>query len=188
MVDRVIIAGASLAGGRVAEQLRRGGWEGEIVLVGEEPHRPYDRPPLSKKLLQGAQTVESIYFRTAEWYAERSIELVLGTRVESVDVRAKTVALSDGRSLGWTHLVAATGAHVRKLRGPGADLGGIHYVRTLEDSLRLGEEMKGARRLTLLGAGVIGMEVAATARQAGLEVTVLEIARLRILRGFFSCI
>lgn len=184
MVERVVIAGASLAGGRAAEQLRRGGYEGEIVVVGEEPHRPYDRPPLSKKLLQGGQTPDSVYFRSADWYAERKIEMVLGTRTTSLDSSARTVGLSDGRSLSFSSLVIATGADLRKLRGPGADLGGIHYVRSLDDSLRLGEDMKRARRVVILGAGVIGMEVAATCRLAGLEVVVVEIAPKPLARAF----
>lgn len=188
MTDRIVIVGASLAGGRAAEQLRRAGFSGELFVVGAEPHRPYDRPPLSKKMLQGGQTPESLYFRTAEWYAEREIELVLGTRARSLDPHARTLALSDGRTLGWDRLVVATGADVRRLRGPGAELSGIHYVRTLEDALAIQAALVPGRRAVILGAGVIGMEVAATARGLGAEVTVLEIAPRPLARAFGAAV
>ena len=187
-VERIVVVGASLAGGRVAEQLRRGGFEGELLVVGAEPHRPYDRPPLSKKMLEGGQTPESLYFRSAEWYAERKIDLVLGTRAVGLDARARSVALSDGRALSWDRLVIATGADVRRLRGPGADLRGIHYVRTLEDALAIQAALHPGARAVILGAGVIGMEVAATARGRGAEVTVLEIVPRPLARAFGAAV
>lgn len=188
MIGRIVIAGASLAGGRVAEQLRRGGYEGELLVVGAEPHRPYDRPPLSKKMLAGGQTPDSLFFRTAEWYAERRIELVLGTRAKALDAGARTVTLSDGRTLGWDRLVVATGAEVRTLRGPGAELAGIHTVRTLEDALAIQGALRAGARCVIVGAGVIGMEVAATARSLGAAVTVIEIAPRPLARAFGAAV
>lgn len=181
---RMVIVGGSLAGGRAAETARRQGWEGEIVLVGEEPRAPYDRPPLSKKFLRGQLEEEKLSLRPAAHYERLKIELELGARARALDPAARTITLEGGRTLAWEKLVIATGAHVRRLACQGATLEGVHYVRTLEDSRGIREEMRPGRRVVVVGAGVIGAEVAASCREEGLEVTMLEAAPLPLVRAF----
>lgn len=181
---RIVVVGASLAGGRAAETLRRSGWEGEIVLVGDEPHRPYDRPPLSKKYLQRELDDEKLFLRPLAHYERLRVELELGARAVRLDARERAVELEGGRRIAFEKLVIATGARVRRLSCEGAELEGVHYVRTLEDSRALREELRAGRRVVVIGAGVIGAEVAATARRAGLEVVMLESAELPLLRAF----
>lgn len=180
----VVVVGGSLAGGRCAESVRRLGYEGRIVLVSAEPHRPYDRPPLSKKLLHRGIEEEKLYLRKADYYEKNTIELLLGRRATTLDPQARTVTLDDGEALSYEHLVIATGADVRKLRCPGAELSGVHYVRTLEDSLALRDELVKGRRAVVIGAGVIGAEVAAACREEGVEVAMLEALELPLVRAF----
>ncbi|AKF02951.1 NAD(P)/FAD-dependent oxidoreductase [Sandaracinus amylolyticus] len=182
--NRIVVVGASLAGGRAAETLRRQGWEGEIVLVGEEPHRPYDRPPLSKKFLRGQVAEEKLALRPLAHYERLKIELELGARATSLDPSARTITLESGRRIGWDQLIIATGGHVRRLTCPGATLEGVHYVRTIEDARTLREELRAGRRAVVIGAGVIGCEVAASCREEGVAVTMIEAAPLPLLRAF----
>lgn len=170
-----VIVGAGIAGGTAAETLRKQGFDGEIHLVGAEPHRPYDRPPLSKEFLSGAKGEEKLFFKTEDFYAEQSIDLHLGLDATSLDTSSNTLALSDGRSLHFDRLLLATGSRVRKLPIPGADLEGVHYLRTIEDSRAIAESLNGAGRAVIVGAGFIGSEVAAVCKTAGLDVTILEI-------------
>ena len=171
-MDEVVIVGASLAGLRAAEALRREGFDGRLVLVGEEPHRPYDRPPLSKELLAGALEPADI----ALWRAphdQLGIEERLGVAAVALDAGARRVTLADGTVLGYDGLVIATGATPRRL--PGLALGeGIHVLRTLDDALALRAELERGPRVGVIGGGFIGAEVAATCRRRGLPVTVLE--------------
>lgn len=183
-MSTIVVVGASLAGGRCVEQLRRRGFEGRIQLVGEEAPRPYERPPLSKKFLRGQMDEEKLYFRPLDFYAEREIELVLGARATGLDADARSVTLEDGRALSYDQLVIATGAHVRRLPVPGAELEGVHYVRSLDDSRGLAAELSAGRRAVVIGAGVIGAEVAAACREEGVEVVMLEAAELPLLRAF----
>ena len=170
-----MIVGAGIAGGTAAETLRKQGFDGEVHLVGAEPHRPYDRPPLSKEFLSGAKEEEKLFFKTEDFYAEQSIELHLGTEATSMDADAKTLTLANGASLRYDKLLLATGSRVKTLPIPGSDLEGVHYLRTIDDSRAIAQAMNGASRAVIVGAGFIGSEVAAVCKTAGLEVTVLEI-------------
>ncbi|MCS7003151.1 MAG: NAD(P)/FAD-dependent oxidoreductase, partial [Dehalococcoidia bacterium] len=168
------IIGANLAGGRAAETLRAEGFDGRIVLVGAEPDRPYERPPLSKDVLAGKKPPSSVFLRPHEFYSEQRIELWLGVRATTVNPREHLAHFDDGRALVYDKLLIATGADPIRLSCPGADLAGIHYLRSLADARALRAAMEKAKRVVVVGGGFIGAEVAATCRQAGLEVTILE--------------
>lgn len=172
----VVVVGAGHAGGRMASCLREAGYSGSLMLVGEEDELPYERPPLSKEVLaeQAAPAKGRLMERAS--YDELGIELRLGCRVTAVHTRAKQVEFSDGRMLGYSHLVLATGARPRRLRIPGADLPGVHYLRTTSDALALREALRAGQRCCVIGAGLIGLEVAASAAKLGCEVRVLEYA------------
>ncbi|HZT51783.1 MAG TPA: FAD-dependent oxidoreductase [Stellaceae bacterium] len=172
----IVIAGAGHAGGRAAEALRAAGYKGPITLIGAERHPPYERPPLSKELLAGTGTVEKTYLRPAAWYAEAGIELRLGCAVREIDPRAQRVRLADATELPYDALVLTTGARPRILPIAGGEGPRVHYLRDIEDCLRLRERLVPDARVVLIGAGFIGLEIAATARQRGAAVTVLEIA------------
>lgn len=184
MTDSIVIVGASVAGGRAAEYLRKQGFDGRIVLVGAEPHLPYDRPPLSKKFLRGQLPEEKLFFRTREYYAEHRIELVLGVRAERLVPDARSIVLSDGRSVPYGELLVATGARVRRLTCEGADLANVFVMRTLEDSKALHAVLRPGARIVVIGAGVIGAETAAACREEGCEVTMLEAEKLPLVRAF----
>lgn len=169
-----VIVGASLAGGRAAEALRAQGFGGRVILVGEEAERPYDRPPLSKEYLQGKCPKERLYLRPASFYEEQGIEQWYGRRATALDAPQHLLTLDDGSTIRYDKLLIATGGSPRRLNLPGGDLEGIHYLRTLEDSQRLRQEVESAHRAVVVGAGFIGSEVAASCRQRGLEVTILE--------------
>lgn len=180
----IVVVGASLGGGRLVEALRRGGFDGRLVLVGDEPHRPYDRPPLSKKLLAGAMPVEKVFLRPDGFYEEKDVELRLGARAIGLSTTAREVELEGGDTIAFDELVIATGADLCRLSCPGHDLEGVHYVRTLDDSLALKERIARGGRAVIVGAGVIGAEVAATCRAAGLEVVLIEAAEVPLARAF----
>jgi 3-phenylpropionate/trans-cinnamate dioxygenase ferredoxin reductase subunit len=169
-----LIVGASLTGAKAAETLREEGFDGRVVLVGAEPHRPYERPPLSKGYLQGGAERDSVYVHPEGFYAEQEIELVRGREVTAIDPAARSATLSDGQALGWDRLLLATGSEPRRLPIPGADLDGVHLLRTLDDSDRLRDVIAAGGRLVVIGAGWIGAEVAASARTGGMEVTMIE--------------
>jgi len=173
---RVAIVGAGQAGAQVAFSLRQWGYEGAITLVGDEPSPPYERPPLSKDFLKGELSEDRLFFKTAAWYADNRIELRVGQRVTAVDRTQGVVRLADGSDLAWHVLVLATGSRPRTLTVPGADLGGVFELRTIADTHALRPALKPGARLLVVGAGYIGLEVAAVARTLGLEVTVLEAA------------
>ena len=170
-----VIVGASLAGAKAAAELRERGFDGRVVLVGAESERPYERPPLSKDYLQGKSERDKAYVHDADFYGQQEIELRLGAVVESIDTQASTVALAGGEQLGYDSLLLTTGAEPRRISVPGADLDGVHYLRTVADSDALRERLaSGSGRVAVVGAGWIGSEVAASARGAGLEVTVID--------------
>jgi NADPH-dependent 2,4-dienoyl-CoA reductase/sulfur reductase-like enzyme len=181
-MERVVVVGASLAGLRACEALRIGGFEGDITLVGAETHVPYDRPPLSKKLLAGDWEPDRIRLRKEQDLHGLRLALHLGTRATGLDIAARTVALADRTSLPFDGLVIATGAAPRRLPGQ-PDLAGIHELRTLDDSMALRDALAEGVRVVVIGAGFIGLEVAATARQRGCAVTVLEGAPAPLIRG-----
>jgi 3-phenylpropionate/trans-cinnamate dioxygenase ferredoxin reductase subunit len=172
--QRFVIVGGGLAGAKAAEELRERGFDGEIVLIGEEPIRPYERPPLSKEYLLGKSERDKVFVHEERFYTDREIELIVAGRVASLDVRASQVTLADGRSVGYDKLLLTTGADPRRISVPGADLEGILYLRTLADCDALRERLGGGGRVAVVGAGWIGSEVAAGARQAGLEVTLID--------------
>jgi 3-phenylpropionate/trans-cinnamate dioxygenase ferredoxin reductase subunit len=178
----MVIVGASLAGGRAAEALRDGGYDGPVALVGAEDEMPYERPPLSKDYLMGKHGRDKIYFQPLEWYGEHEVDLRLGTTVTGIDPAAHEVALSGGERLGYSRLLLTTGSRPLRLPVPGADLGGVLYLRTVGDSDRIRAAIESASRIAVIGAGWIGLETAAAARTGGAEVTVLEMAELPLLR------
>jgi NADPH-dependent 2,4-dienoyl-CoA reductase/sulfur reductase-like enzyme len=169
-----VIVGASLAGAKAAETLRGEGFDGAIVLIGAEPERPYERPPLSKDVLLGSRSPESAFVHEAGWYAEHDVDLRLCTRVTSVDRAARQVRLEDGSAVGYAKLLLTTGASARRLPVPGADLDGLLYLRTMPESATLAARLQQGGHVVIAGAGWIGLEAAAAARQAGCEVTIVE--------------
>jgi NADPH-dependent 2,4-dienoyl-CoA reductase/sulfur reductase-like enzyme len=179
-LNRVVVVGASLAGLRACESLRTEGFDGAITLIGAEHHLPYDRPPLSKKVLAGEWEPDRITLRKPEAFDELGLDARYGTTATGLDVGAQRVGLSDGTNISYDGLVIATGTTCRRLPN---QPDWVHEVRTLDDSLRLRAELTAGRRLVVVGAGFIGLEVAATARQRGLEVTVLEGAPAPLIRG-----
>jgi 3-phenylpropionate/trans-cinnamate dioxygenase ferredoxin reductase subunit len=171
---RIIIAGAGHAGGSAAAFLRQYGWKGEIVLVGEEPLPPYQRPPLSKAWLKGEAKAENLALRPPHFYEKQAITLRLGTRVTGIDRAARQVRLGDGSTLDYTALILATGAHARPLTVPGHDLPGVLALRNAADADALQAALRPGQRLVIIGGGYIGLEVAASARALGADVTVIE--------------
>jgi 3-phenylpropionate/trans-cinnamate dioxygenase ferredoxin reductase component len=169
-----LIVGASLAGAKAAEELRTHGFDGRVMLIGAEPERPYERPPLTKDYLRGESEREKAYVHPDGFYAQQEIELVTGVTVTEIDPGASRVTLDDGRKLGYDRLLLATGAEPRRLHIPGADLDGVYYLRTLADCELLRARLDAGGRAAVIGAGWIGSEFAASARQRGLEVTVID--------------
>jgi NADPH-dependent 2,4-dienoyl-CoA reductase/sulfur reductase-like enzyme len=182
-MEHVVVVGASLAGLRAAETLRTSAFDGRITIVGDEPHHPYDRPPLSKRLLSGEWEAERIALRKPDQMDSLDVTWRTSTSAVGLDLDRRAVALSDGSACGFDGLVIATGAAPRRI--PGQDRhADAHVLRTLDDSLRLRAELVGGgRRVVVIGAGFIGLEVAATARLLGNEVTVLEGAAAPLIRG-----
>jgi 3-phenylpropionate/trans-cinnamate dioxygenase ferredoxin reductase subunit len=176
-----VIVGASLTGAMAAETLRSQGFDGRLVLIGEEAERPYERPPLSKEHLRG-ETGERPYVHAEGFYSEHEIELLTSTRVTELDPASREVVLEEGGRLGYDRLLLATGAAPRRLETPGAELDGIYYLRTLADSERIGGRIAGGGRIVVVGSGWIGAEIAASARQKGCEVTMIEMASLPLER------
>jgi 3-phenylpropionate/trans-cinnamate dioxygenase ferredoxin reductase subunit len=177
-----VIVGAGLAGATAAATLRDEGFDGRVVLVGAERERPYERPPLSKDYLRGESELEKAYVHEEPFYAERAIELRTATAAEAIDLGARDVVLAGGERLRFDRLLLATGAEPRRLGIPGAELGGVHYLRTAEDSGALRARLDAGGHVVVVGAGWIGAEVAASARQKGLDVTVIEPAALPLER------
>ncbi|MDQ1021181.1 NAD(P)/FAD-dependent oxidoreductase [Streptomyces afghaniensis] len=180
--DACVIVGASLAGAKAAQALREEGFDGPLVLIGDESERPYERPPLSKGYLMDKDAREQIYVHPPQWYAEHDVDLRLGTAVTAVDPAAREVTLADGSRVGYGKLLLTTGSSPRRLPVPGADLEGVLYLRRVQDSDRIKQAFRSASRAVVIGAGWIGLETTAAARTAGLEVTVLEMAELPLLR------
>lgn len=170
-----VIVGASLAGAKAAETLREEGFTGRVVLVGAETERPYERPPLTKGYLLGKEERSGAYVHEENWYNDNNVELLLGVAAVGIDRSAHEVRLADGRRLSYDKLLLTTGASPRRLATPGADLTGVHYVRTMGDGMALQEALRpGDKRVVVVGAGWIGLEAAAAAREYGNEVTVVE--------------
>lgn len=172
----IVTVGAGQTAAVAARNLRRRGFDGRIVLVGDEPHAPYQRPPLSKEFLAGTDTLESLWILPESWLAKNDIEIITGTEVTRVDPNTRTVELAGGTTLVADAVLFATGGRPRTLPVPGPRPDLVHTLRTIDDSLRLQQSLTPGRRLALIGAGFIGLEIAATARTLGVDVTVLEAA------------
>jgi 3-phenylpropionate/trans-cinnamate dioxygenase ferredoxin reductase subunit len=181
--ERVVIVGANVAGGRAAETLRQAGFDGHIVLVGAEPDRPYERPPLSKEVLWNDHPTDKLFLRPEDFYAEQNIELRLGRRATRLDPHSRSVWLDDGEQLSYGKVLIATGASPRRLAAPGADLDGVLYLRDMRDALHLRERLLRAERVVVVGAGFIGAEVAASSRKLGREVVALEMLPVPLERA-----
>jgi 3-phenylpropionate/trans-cinnamate dioxygenase ferredoxin reductase subunit len=173
--SQIVIVGANLTGGAAATTLRSEGFDGAIVMIGEEPHPPYERPPLSKEYLRGERPVETSLLRPESWYEEHDVDLRLGVRAERIDPAARVVRLEGGTEVPYGSVLVATGGRNRRIGVPGSDLAGIHYLRTIEEADGIRQEARPGRRAVVVGAGFIGCEVAASLRQLGVEVEVVEI-------------
>jgi 3-phenylpropionate/trans-cinnamate dioxygenase ferredoxin reductase subunit len=171
---RIVIAGAGHAAGQAIASLRQKGFDGEIILIGDEPWLPYQRPPLSKKFLAGEMPPERLYFKPPAFYEESGVDVRLETRVRGIDRESRRIEIESGEPIAYDRLLLALGSRVRHIDVPGSDLGGIHYLRSIGDVERIRADMEGARNVVIVGAGYIGLEVAAVARQLGHAVTVLE--------------
>ncbi len=171
-----VIIGAGQAGGWAAKTLRAEGYTGRIVLVGDEPHPPHERPPLSKAVLSGASEPDVCHLFKPDALTELSLEHATGERAVAIDRQAHTITTDRGRTIPYDHLILATGSRVRTLSIPGADLPGVFYLRTIADALALRDRLTADARFLVVGGGWIGLEAAATARKRGAKVTVLEAA------------
>lgn len=174
-MTHMVIVGGGLAAASAAETLRNEGFDGDVTVVTDEPHPPYQRPPLSKGYLAGKEGLDAVIVHPAEWYAEQGIDLRTETSATRLDPAARQVEFSDGTTLDADAVLLATGSSPRRLPLEGHDLPGVHMLRRIEDSTALREQLRdGGRKLVLIGSGWIGMEVAATAREYGNDVTILE--------------
>jgi len=176
MKKNIVIVGAGHAAGQIMVTLRQRKYDGKITLIGEEEHYPYQRPPLSKKFLAGELSVERLYVKPPSFYDNPDVELHFGTTVASIDLAGKTVIDADNNAYRYENLIIATGARVRKLDVPGSELSGVHYLRNIQDAVAMHEYMCEGKRLVIIGAGYIGLEVAAVASGKGVHVTVIEMA------------
>jgi 3-phenylpropionate/trans-cinnamate dioxygenase ferredoxin reductase subunit len=174
MAEHLVIIGGGQAAAQAVQSLRQQNFAGPITLVSDEPYPPYQRPPLSKKYLAGEIGRERLFLRPAAFYAEKGVTLEQGCRAEELDLAAHKVRLSDGRTLAYDRLLLALGSRVRRLDAPGIALPGVHYLRTIADADAITAALPSGARAVLVGAGYIGLEVAATLRQRGVDVTVLE--------------
>lgn len=173
----IVIAGGGLAGAKAAEALRDNDFDGSIVLFADEEHLPYERPPLSKEFLAGKKSLPDFTVHDSAWYRDHDIDLRLGTGVTSVDPSAHVVGVADGGTVRYDKLLLATGSRPRRPPISGADADSLYYLRTFDDAQRLNSALGQASSLAVVGAGWIGLEVAASARQRGVDVTVVETTR-----------
>ncbi|MDJ0919732.1 MAG: FAD-dependent oxidoreductase [Henriciella sp.] len=174
--ENTVIIGGGQAAAQACASLRQFGYDGQITLIGDEPALPYQRPPLSKAYMKGDMDEARLYFKPEEWYRDNKVDLILNTRATSIDRSAREVALENGTRRPYDALILATGSRPRTLPVPGADLDHVYDLRDLADVEQIRPHMVEGRKLVIVGAGYIGLEAAAVARQLGLEVTVLEMA------------
>ena len=173
-MSRIVVIGGGHAAGQAVASLRQDGFDGEIDVVGDEPHLPYQRPPLSKQYLSGEHGLDKVHLRAASFYNERNIALHLDVRAEHIDPVSHTVSLSNGKTLSYDKLLLATGGRARRLEIPGHDLPGIYYLRSLADVDAIRAAFAPGKRMVIAGGGYVGLEVAAVALTTGLNVTVIE--------------
>jgi 3-phenylpropionate/trans-cinnamate dioxygenase ferredoxin reductase subunit len=176
VTERIVIAGAGHAAGQLVASLKQQKFAGKIVLIGDEPHLPYQRPPLSKKFLAGELATERLFVKPPSFYDDPQIELRLDTRITKLDRNSKLLSTENGDDIAYDKLILALGSRVRRLSIDGADLDGVHYLRNIADVDRIRDELQRKKHAVIVGAGYIGLEVAAVTRQLGLEVTVVELA------------
>jgi 3-phenylpropionate/trans-cinnamate dioxygenase ferredoxin reductase component len=176
-----VIIGGGLAGAKAVEALRDNNFDGSIILFAEEKHLPYERPPLSKEYLAGKKSLGDFTVQNSDWYRDHNVDLRLGSRVSSLDPAAHTVGLPDGTTVPYDKLLLATGSASRRPPIPGSDADGVHYLRTYDDAEALNSVLTEGSSLAVVGAGWIGLEVAAGARQRGVDVTVVETAKQPLL-------
>jgi 3-phenylpropionate/trans-cinnamate dioxygenase ferredoxin reductase component len=186
-IQRIVVVGANIAGASAVEALRRAGYDGRLTLIGAEAELPYERPPLSKEYLLGERPEDLLFLRPAAFYADMDVELRLGTRADALNTAAREVVLADGGRVGFDRLLIATGSNVRRLPLPGADLPGVHYLRTLAEGRALAAEIRAAAGASghgvIIGAGFIGAEVASACRSFGLDITLIELLPLPLSRA-----
>jgi 3-phenylpropionate/trans-cinnamate dioxygenase ferredoxin reductase component len=173
-----VIVGGGLAGAKAAEALREKGFDGKVVLLADEEYLPYERPPLSKEFLAGKKSLSDFTVHDSDWFRENKIELRTDSEAVAIDPSAHTVALSDDTTVNYDKLLLATGSRSRWLTIPGADSTGVHYLRKYDDAVNLDTSLKEGTSLAVIGAGWIGLEVAASARERGVDVTVVETAKV----------
>ena len=181
--DAMVVIGGGQCGARAVQVLREGGWQGAITLIADEAAQPYERPPLSKAVLLGERTPEQGAIHREAFYREQGVDLRSGCGARAIDRAAHTVTLANGETLAYRRLLIATGAEPRRMSVPGADLAGVHVLRNAGDALAIAGELGPGRRMAVIGAGFIGLEVAASARQRGCEVVVLEAAPRALMRA-----
>lgn len=174
MSEHIVIIGAGQAGAQAVQTLRAEGFDGPITMVGDEAYAPYQRPPLSKAYLLGSFERARLFLKADAYYAENGCSLILNSHATAIHRAERLVDLSDGRTLSYDKLLLATGARVRQLKCPGADLAGIHYLKTIADVDGLQAVFQAGKRIAIVGGGYIGLEVAAVGAKRGLEVTVFE--------------
>jgi len=174
--ETILIAGAGHAAGQVIASFRQKQFDGKLVLLGDEPYLPYQRPPLSKKYLSGDLAAERLLFKPASFYADELIHVELNTTVTGLSLTDKAVQTGDGQFFAYDKLILALGSRARRIPLPGTELGGVHYLRGIDDVDRLRRDFAPGKRMVIVGAGYIGLEVAAVCRAAGLDVTVVEMA------------
>src|SRR6185312_13252674 len=179
--SNVVIVGGGLAAAKGAEALRANDFDGDVTVIAEEDHLPYERPPLSKEFLAGKKSLEDFTVHDADWYSDSHVELRRGTAVTEIDRGAHIVRLSDDSTQRYDKLLLATGSRSKRPPIPGSDAAGVHYLRTFDDAVELNSVLREGSSLAIVGAGWIGLEVAASARGKGVDVTVVETARLPLL-------
>src|SRR5690349_6201550 len=176
-----VIIGGGLAGAKAAEALRDSGFDGQVIVFAEEEHLPYERPPLSKEYLAGKKSLTDFTVQNSEWYRDHDVDLRLGSRVSGLTPADHTVELPDGGAVRYDKLLLATGSASRRPPIPGSDAGAVHYLRTYDDAVALNSVLAEGSSLAVVGAGWIGLEVAAGARQRGVAVTIVETAKQPLL-------
>lgn len=176
MTDTVVIAGAGHAAGQVVATLKQKKFGGRIVLIGDEPYLPYQRPPLSKKFLAGELDAERLHFKPSSFYDDANIEVALSTSVTDINRAKRTLSTSDGQTVAYDKLVLALGSRARKVPVAGNELPGVFYLRSIDDVNSIRSSIAADKKVVIVGAGYIGLEVAAVCRQLGLQVTVVEMA------------